>query len=269
MNMDVLILGVIQGLTEFLPVSSSGHLALAQIFFGMEMPPLSYDLVLHVATALATLIFFMRDILEIAFEWFGGFVNEEKRRSRGWPTGWAVIVGTVITGAIGIMVKDYAELAAQNSLLVGCGLMFTGVVLIASRFIKSGVGVVNVKDGVFVGLAQCVALMPGISRSGMTIMMGQSIGLDKSQAFRFSFLLSLPAIFGATLLQAMETGGWESFVSSLPAQWYIGAATAFATGLLALVVLKKLVIASKWWGFGVYCFLLGGAAVFTTFLGVW
>lgn len=266
---DAVLLGLIQGLTEFLPVSSSGHLALTQIFLGMEMPPLSYDLVLHVATACATIVFFLNDILSALFSWARGFFSVRYRRSRGWSLGWAVILGTLVTGAIGFAVKGYAETAMQNSLSVGLGLCFTGVVLLLSCFIGRGLGTVMVKDGLFVGLAQAVALWPGISRSGMTIVTGMALGLSKEEAFKFSFMLSLPAIFGATLLQALEVGGWNSFVSTLPPHWYLGAGMSFFSGLLALAILKRLVISSKWWVFGAYCLAIGVTTVVISYLGVW
>jgi len=260
---------LIQGFTEFLPVSSSGHLALAQIFLGMDMPPLSFDLVLHASTALAVIIFFWRDIWRALFEWVRGLFNSEYRESYGWALGWAVIVGTVITGTIGLLVRDYAERALQNLLHVGAGLCVTGVVLLSARFITRGVGRVSVRDGFFVGLAQGIAVWPGISRSGLTIFAGQIAGLDKEDAFKFSFLLSLPAIFGAILLEAYAVGGWDEFITALPAQWHVGAAVAFCSGLVALAILKRLVISSKWWIFGAYCLAVGVATVIISYMGMW
>lgn len=269
MSFEVIILGLVQGLTEFLPVSSSGHLALIQIFLGTQMPPLSYDIVLHVATMCATLIFFMGDIYSLLCEWLKGFAASDYRRSAGWSTGWAVVLGTVITGIIGIAMKDFAEIALQNSLMVGLGLLFTGIVLIFGSFTRVGLGNVRVTDGIFVGIAQGIAVLPGVSRSGMTIMSGILTGLSKEEAFRFSFLLSIPAILGATLLQVAQIGGFDRFVETLPNGWYIGAAVAFISGFAALVLLKRIVIASKWWVFGVYCLVLGGADIIITYLGAW
>lgn len=269
MDFQVVLLGLIQGLTEFLPVSSSGHLALAQIFLGIEMPTLSYDLVLHVATAFATIVFFWSDIWDAFFSWGKGLFYSSYRSSSGWSLGWAVIFGTVITGVIGFVIKGYAEEAMQNSLSVGLGLCFTGVVLVLSCIIRGGLGSVIFTDGFFVGLAQGIAVMPGISRSGMTIMAGQLVNLDKEEAFKFSFFLSIPAVLGAVLLQAAEVGGWNVFVSSLPERWYVGAVISFFSGLVALVILKQLVISSKWWIFGIYCLVLGLSAVAISCLGLW
>lgn len=266
---NVIVLGFIQGLTEFLPVSSSGHLALAQIFLGTEMPPLSYDLVLHVATMFATALFFLTDILELLGGWLKGFVSPEARKSGGWSVGWAVLLGTMITGAIGFALKDFAETAMLNSLMVGLGLVVTGALLIMSHFLRVGFGTIRLSDGLFVGIAQGLAVMPGVSRSGMTMIAGISTGLAREEAFRFSFLLSIPAILGAVILQAFDVGGWDAFMSTLPSGWYFGAAAAFFSGLAALVILRRLVIASKWWFFGIYCLLIGISTVAASFMGVW
>ena len=255
MNFDVIILGFVQGFTEFLPVSSSGHLALAKIFLGIELPPLNYDLVLHVSTTLATILFFFSDILTFLGQWCAGFVNAEARKKLGWHIGFAL--------------KNFAEEASLNSLLVGIGLVVTGILLVVSRWIREGYGRVALMDGVYVGIAQGIAVMPGISRSGMTIMAGLAAGLSKESAFRFSFLLSIPAIIGATLVQALEIGGWHNFVSTLPSGWFFGAVCAFLSGLLSLFILKKLVIASKWWFFGIYCLIVGLSAIGVTYLGAW
>ena len=198
MNTDTIILGLVQGFTEFLPVSSSGHLALAKIFLGMEMPPLNYDLVLHVSTTLATIIFFFPDICSLFVEWCKGFGGGAARSKPGWSIGWAVALGTCVTGAIGMSIKDFSEAASLNSLIVGICLLITGVMLLLSRYIRGGGDKVTLKNGLIVGVIQGIAVMPGISRSGSTIIAGLASGLSKEEAFRFSFLLSIPAIIGAT-----------------------------------------------------------------------
>lgn len=269
MNIDTVILGLVQGLTEFLPVSSSGHLALAKIFFGMEMPPLNYDLVLHVSTTLATVIFFFFDICGLFVEWCKGFGGGAARSKPGWNIGWAVALGTAVTGAVGMAIKDFSEEASLNPFAVGICLVITGVMLLLARRIRCGCDNVRLKHGLIVGLIQGIAVMPGISRSGSTITAGLASGLSKEEAFRFSFLLSIPAIIGATCVQALEFGGWESFVSTLPDGWLAGAVCSFAAGLLSLFLLKRLVIASKWWYFGVYCLGVGGLSVILTCMGGW
>ena len=269
MDYNVMLLGFIQGFTEFLPVSSSGHLALAKIFLGVDIPPLSYDLVIHVATMTATVLFFFNDIIKLLSEWVLGIFSKKDRGRPGWYIGWAVFLGTMVTGAIGLLIKDFAEEAMMNSLMVGLGLVFTGLVLILSRFLRRGLGKVSIFDGILVGIAQGIAVMPGVSRSGMTMMAGTAAGISREEVFRFSFLLSIPAIMGATLMQAKEVGGLDSFISTLPQGWFFGAAAAFVSGLASLFVLRKLVIASKWWFFGIYCLALGSLSIVISFLGVW
>lgn len=261
------ILGIVQGLTEFLPVSSSGHLALTQIFIGTEMPPLAYDLLLHVATTLAIIVFFFKEIVLYLKEWCSGFVSPSSRNTTGWRVGWAVFASTVMTGIIGLCLKSFAEEAILNSLYVSICLIFTGVILVAGTFIREGNSKIEIKDGIPVGIAQGIAVLPGISRSGMTIMTSLFLGISREEAFTFSFLLSVPAILGAAMLEAIEVGGWKALVMSLPDHWFGGSVLSFITGFLSLILLKKMVISSKWWIFGLYCLLVGGGVFIFTFIG--
>ena len=267
MNEKIVLLGFLQGLTEFLPVSSSGHLALAQNFCGIDNASAAYDIVLHIATMLATLIFFCFDIYYLVSEWLSGFVSDAAKTKEGWRTGWAVIFATIITGIIGIAMKPVVETVLQKSLFVGLGLLVTGALLIASHFIKEGYGHVRPADGIIVGIAQGIATLPGVSRSGMTILAGCRAGLSRDEAFRLSFLVSIPAICGATLLEAFDLGGFGAFCAALPNGWFWGASAAFLSGLFALFILKKLVINAKWWIFGIYCLLLGLISVGVSFFG--
>jgi len=264
----ILGLGFIQRLTEFLPVSSSGHLALMQIFGGVGDMPVAYDIVLHCATMLATLIFFGYDIYYLAMEWFCGLRSEAARTKEGWPTGWAVIFATVITAVMGIGMRSVLETVMQSSLFVGIGLLITGIVLCCACLLHPGYGHIRPSDGIGVGLAQGIATLPGISRSGMTIVAGCLLGLSREDAFRLSFLVSIPAILGATILEAVELGGFSNFVAELPSGWIGGAVAAFVSGLAALYILKKLVISAKWWLFGIYCLIIGIATIVISFVGV-
>lgn len=259
--MKIIMLGLIQGLTEFLPVSSSGHLVLMQIVCDISEASPAYDIILHVATMLATIVFFFFDLYYLAAEWLHGFVSDAARTKTGWPTGWAIIFATIITGIIGILLKPVVTRVMQNSLCVGVNMIITGCLLIYSHYIKDGYGSIRPVDGIFVGLAQGIATFPGISRSGMTIITGCKVGLSKEDAFRLSFLISIPAILGATILEALDLGGFTAFRNALPDGWIIGAFTAFISGLIALFILKKLVINAKWWVFGIYCIVVGIASV--------
>ncbi len=254
-----LTLGLVQGITEFLPVSSSGHLALLQQLFGIKDAALAYDLILHSATMLATILYFGRDILRLLAQWLGGFVSKEGRGSEGWTTGWAVLAGTVVTALVAFPMKPLMERAMGVPWMVGGGLLVTALLLwYGSALPARRVGrPLSVAGGAFVGLVQGIATMPGISRSGSTIVSGMRTGLSAPEAFRFSFLLSLPAIAGATLLELMALLKTPEGFSALPSGWQLGASIAFLSGFLSLVLLRKLVTLGRWRPFSVYCAAVG------------
>lgn len=254
-----LILGAVQGLCEFLPVSSSGHLALFQIFMGFDENMLTFDILLHFATLLAVVLYFWRDITQILHDWFCGWFTSKKRS--GWSYGWAVLIASFVTAVIGLGLKSTAEKFSGSLTLVGAGEIFTGLVLIMIPILagsKSNSSLLKI--AIAVGLAQGVAVLPGVSRSGMSIAMGLFMGLSISEAFRFSFLISIPAILGATLLECFKfmKSGEAVF---LPNGYMAGAVAAFVLGLLSLILMRRLVNAKNWAYFGVYCLAVGVAAV--------
>jgi undecaprenyl-diphosphatase len=261
MDIAAVSLGLIQGITEFLPVSSSGHLALFKAIAGYGEMTLSFDLVLHIATLLAVFLYFLHDIVLIFFEWCYGFFNTNARRWTGWRVGWAVIAGTVVTGPVGILLRAFVEEASVNMLWLGANFLVTGALLLSSRFIAEGNDVAGMRSAWFVGLAQGLAVFPGVSRSGSTIWAGLLFGMSREEAFRFSFILSIPAIIGAFLFEAKKIGGFAEFMSSLPEGWLYAAIAAFLSGFLSLVVLRRLVISAKWWVFSLYCISLGCVVV--------
>ncbi len=253
---DSLLLGFIQGLTEFLPVSSSAHLVLFQRVLGWQEPALAFDLVLHVATMAATLCFFWSDVWRLGAEWLSGFRSAEGRKP-GWRYGWAVIAATLATALVGLPLKPLVEMALHSTLTVGVALLLTAALLEGAVRMSEGHRRLGLGNAFLVGLVQGVATFPGISRSGSTIAASVLLGLPREEAFRFSFLLSLPAILGATLLEGKELGGVTPFLESLPSGWWAGVVVAFVTGLLALVILRRVVVQGRWRGFAVYCALLG------------
>ena len=261
-----LVLGLVQGVTEFLPVSSSGHLSLAKIIASFDNASMAYDIVLHAATLMAVIIYFSREIVSMLFEWCYGFINVNARRWAGWRFGWSVIAGTLVTAPLGILLKSLVTSASSNLLWLGVNFTVTGLLLLSSRFISGGDAPVGVRSGILVGLLQGIAVFPGISRSGATIWAGLVSGFSRRDAFKFSFFLSLPAIIGATLLEMRELG-LRGFAASLPEGWIWGAAAAFCSGMISLILLAKLVISDRLWGFSLYCFAIGGFAVFYFLMG--
>lgn len=252
-----LFLGLLQGLTEFLPVSSSGHLALAQILMGWEEPPIAYDVLLHFSTMVATVAFFWGDIVHLLAEWYSGILNPAMRNSDGWRYGWAIILGTATTAPGAFLIKDSAERWFASPSAVGASLLITALLLWMSNSRKERSVHLSASLGAFVGLAQGIAVTPGLSRSGVTISTGLLLGIKREEAFRFSFLLSIPAIAGATIFQCMEMRGVDEFIATLPSGWLWGCALAFGSGYLSLAIVRRMVISGRFKLFAIYCAILG------------
>ena len=261
--LQTIILGAVQGLCEFLPVSSSGHLALLQNLFGLANNNLvAFDLLLHCATVLVILIFFWRDIIKILADWFGGWFSPKIRKRPGWAYGWAVLIATFMTGVIGLPLRKAVDFISGDIFYIGLGLIFTAMVMLTVPLIsKRRVNSSFIRIAICVGIAQGVAVLPGVSRSGMTIMAGLLLGLGVSEAFRFSFLISVPAVLGGSFLEAMKLlkSGEPVF---LPDGYIFALITAFVLGLTALGLMRRLVLAGKWGYFGLYCLVIGCMAIF-------
>jgi undecaprenyl-diphosphatase len=265
-SLPALMLGLVQGITEFLPVSSSGHLALMKQLFAVENASLTYDILLHFATMLATMLYFGKDILLLLRQWGLGFFSEAARREEGWIFGWAVIAGTAVTASVGLPLKPVVERAMNLPGAVGAGLLLTAVLLwygssVASKQPASPGRTISLLRGVLVGAVQGIAVLPGVSRSGSTIVAGLRTGLSPSAAFRFSFLLSLPAVFGATLLEVRGLLKLADWSSTLPPGWFIGFGAAFVAGFASLAILRRAVMMGRWRPFALYCALVGTLSI--------
>lgn len=260
-NFHAFILGAVQGLCEFLPVSSSGHLAILQNFFGFtDQNLVAFDLLLHCATVLVILIYFRSDIISILTEWFCGWVSREK--FGGWYYGWAIILSVIITGIIGLPLRKTVDEISSSTLYVGCGLIFTALVMFYLAFIpikRKSYSLLSI--AVAVGIAQGFAVLPGVSRSGMTIAAGLIMGLRVVEAFKFSFMVSVPAVLGASLLEALKVFKSDEVIF-LPDGYLWAVIFAFVLGFLALNIMRKLVVSGKWAYFGIYCFIVGAAAIY-------
>ena len=199
--LQVVVLSVVQGLTEFLPVSSSGHLAIVSRVFFDDDAGASFTAVTQLGTELAVLLYFARDIGRILKAWFNGLFVAAHRSLDYWM-GWYVIIGTIPIGVFGLLFKDEIRTGARNLWLIASALIvFSAVIAAAEYYGKQTRHVEQLtwKDSIIVGLAQCLALVPGVSRSGATISAGLFLGLDRELAARFGFLLAIPAVFASGL----------------------------------------------------------------------
>jgi len=251
------LLGLLQGLTEFLPVSSSGHLVIAQHFFGgLGEQALVFDLLLHAATLVAVLIYFRQDLAGLLSCLFRRDAEAAMRRRLGW----LIVVGSIPTGVIGLTFKDYfAALFSQAAWAAWMLLVTGGLLWFADRWPKGWKGVLQMgyAEALAVGVMQGLAIIPGISRSGSTIAVGIFAGMEREFAARYSFLLAVPAILGAVLLELRDLGGLlESGNQFVPA--LVGAAAALLSGYLAIGILMRVVVRQKLRYFAFWCWAIGG-----------
>jgi undecaprenyl-diphosphatase len=255
---ESIVLGLIQGLTEFLPVSSSGHLVLGSALFGLKSGDIVFEVFVHFATFLAVVVFFYKEILKlikapinVAFK--GSRANDDMMSLKYLLL---IVIGTIPAVFVGLLLKDQITEAFASTRLVGVTLLVTSAILFLTLLAKPSRKNLTVLDSIIIGIAQAVAILPGISRSGSTISTSLFLGIDKKTAFNFSFLLSLPAIFGAFLLQVKEAMDM-SFSSSQIFIYLVGMVTAFISGYVCLVILRRIVIAGKLAYFGIYTLIIG------------
>ncbi len=245
---EALMLGLIQGVTEWLPVSSSGHLALYQQFAGIDVP-LVFNILLHFASLGVILTVFRKRIAEILRSF-----HKNGDEENGFRYLRNIAIGTLPIAVCGFLFRDFVETAFSNTFIIALGLIATGVLLFLSRFGKQICKKVTGRSSLIMGAAQAIALIPGISRSGMTISAGILSGTDREKAAEFSFMLAIPAICGATLLEISRVG---SIRESLVLPLVIGMIVSFAVGYLSLKLLLKVVKRGNLFWFSPYCIILG------------
>ncbi len=252
---------MIQGLTEFLPVSSSGHLVFFQSFLGLKESPLFFDVMLHVSTLLAVLLFFRKDVLKVLRGGIAIVKRREGYQEEKLLLFW-IVLACLPTGLIGLLFRDWFEMLFSKPKMVGIMFFITGVGLWLIRWSTQKGRALNEmgwRDAFLIGVAQGMAIIPGISRSGATISTALLRGLDRELSGRFSFLISVPAILGAMCLE------WKKIGSS--PEWpiiLIGMGAALGTGLLSLTFLMKVIRIGKISHFSYYCFGMGGLTLFLT-----
>ncbi len=261
---DAIILGVVQGLTEFLPVSSSGHLVLGGRLLGLNEPHLLFDIVVHVATLVATVIFYRKSLAEMARDsvralglWRQGLPAEAFARHPAARFVALIGVGSLPTAAVGLTFQKPLEAMFAAPTLVAAMLLVTALVLFATRFapaVGRSLAEMRWRDALLIGLAQGCAITPGISRSGATIACALLLGLDRELAARYSFLLAVPAVAGALVLKLLGGGPPIHVDASVFAS---GFAAALVVGLLALAALIPVVRRGKLYYFAIYLVPVG------------
>lgn len=258
---EAIILGVIQGLTEFLPVSSSGHLELGKAILGDNSLPeesLLFTVVLHFATALSTIVVFRKEIVEIISGLFQFKWNEQTEFSL------KIILSMIPAAFVGVFFNDQIEaLFSQQIMLVGAMLILTGLLLFMADRAKRTDKKVTYSSAILIGISQAIAILPGISRSGATISTSVLLGIDRERAARFSFLMVVPLILGKMAKDLLDGGIAESQMEILPL--ILGAAAAFVAGLVACKWMITLVKKSQLKYFSYYCLIVGTIAILISF----
>lgn len=250
--LEALILGIIQGLTEFLPVSSSGHIELAKGILGTEIKEggMLMTVVLHFATALSTIVIFRKDIVEV-FKGLFQFKNND-----AFQFSLKIVVSMIPAAIIGIVFEDYIDSFFEGQyVLVGLMLILTAVLLFIADKAKNTTKNVSLRDALVVGISQAIAILPGISRSGATISTSVLLGIDRTKAARFSFLMVVPLILGKMAKDLISDDFTTKGVGAMPLT--IGFIAAFITGMFACTWMISLVKKSKLTYFSVYCFIVG------------
>jgi undecaprenyl-diphosphatase len=251
---EAVLLGLVQGITEFLPVSSDGHLVVFSYLFGLDMKSrLPFTVMLHAATALAMLVFFAPTIWRLLS---GLWAREPAQRKGSWQMVLFVAVASVPAGVVGYAIGERLESAFSTPLLIGLMMLVSGGVVFGTRYARGG-GALTWWRALLVGLAQAVGIIPAISRSGATIATGMYVGLERGAAFEFSFLLAIPAILGAFVLQVRKL----DLTVVRPGPLAVGMLVAFGFGLAALYVLRKAVLSRRLHWFAYYCWAAGLAVI--------
>lgn len=287
--LQAIFLGIIQGLTEFLPVSSSGHLAIAQNIFEIDTGgSMLFDIMLHVGTLAAVFVAYRKDIVRMIREaicicidigantkiWISNRKNDEALRyKRIIHNNYRkfvvlILVSTIPTGVIGYAAKNLVEAASATLIVPGVCLLLTGVLLVVADFTEDGKKIprdVSYTNGFFIGIAQGISTLPGLSRSGTTITACLVSGFDKRFAVKYSFLMAVPAVLGASVLEIKDAVS-EEITGNLVLCCVIGAVVAGLVGYICIKVMLSIVRKKKFKGFAIYCLALGVVAIAAHFI---
>jgi undecaprenyl-diphosphatase len=237
---EAIVLGLVQGLTEFLPISSTAHLRIVPAFVGWEDPGAAFTAVTQLGTMAAVLLYFRGDLMRIAVAWARSLVRREARREHDARLGWYILFGTIPIGIFGLLFKDQIENGARNLYLIGTTLIALGLVLLLAERVGKRtrkMDSLTARDAAAIGLAQAAALVPGVSRSGATITAGLFRGLERETAARYSFLLSIPAVVLSGLFELGSIGSGEREIGALPL--VVATVLAFVVGYASIAFMLR------------------------------
>lgn len=269
--LQAIVLGIVQGLTEWLPISSSGHLALVQLAMDLEVP-IFYDVILHIGTLVGVFAIYHRDIAGILRSTVASGKGSSKRKSieevAKYPQGrrmlWLIILGTIPTGIIGLAFRSFFESSFYDPVSIAVGFIITGALVLVTGLLKPGQKKLGSADAILIGIGQGISIFSSISRSGATLSAGLFRGVEREQLVRYSFLLSIPAILGAAAIDVVAMDEQQKAqLASIGAESYIaGMVVSAAVGYASIRILIKLVIKGKFYLFAFYCFAIGVATLF-------
>jgi undecaprenyl-diphosphatase len=240
--LEAIVLGVVQGLTEFLPISSTAHLRIVPAFVGWEDPGAAFTAVTQLGTMAAVLLYFREDLVRIARAWLRSLNDRPARRELDARLGWYIVLGTIPIGIFGVLFKDQIETGARDLYVIGVALIVLGLVLLVAEQVgtrERSIEQIRTKDGFAIGLAQALALVPGVSRSGATITAGLFMGLDRTAAARFSFLLSVPAVVLSGLLELGSILSGEEGETASAFGLVVATFLAFVSGYASIAFLLR------------------------------
>ena len=253
-------LGVVQGLTEFLPISSTAHIFLISEIFGWGDPGAAFTAVIQLGTEAAVLIYFWRDISHLLITFLKSLTNKTVRRTQDATLAWALVLGSIPIGVAGYLLKDFIEKDVRNVWVVASALIVFGFVLIfVERFAFPRKSKMTIGAGLFMGIAQTLALIPGVSRSGATISAGIAIGLERKTATRYAFLLAVPAVFASGVYE-LRSALSESVVADISFSWsqiLVATTVSFTVGLFVIAGLMRFLSKYTFSVFGYYRIALG------------
>jgi undecaprenyl-diphosphatase len=274
--LQAIVLGIVQGLTEWLPISSSGHLALVQLAMDLEVP-IFYDVILHIGTLAGVFAIYRRDIAGILRSIVASGKGSSKRKSiegggeeevAKYPQGrrmlWLIILGTIPTGIIGLAFRSFFESSFYDPVSIAVGFIITGALVLVTGLLKPGQKKLSSADVILIGIGQGISIFSSISRSGATLSAGLFRGVEREQLVRYSFLLSIPAILGAAAIDvvAMDEQQKAQLASIGVESYMAGMIVSAAVGYASIRILIKLVIKGKFYLFAFYCFAIGVATLF-------